>query len=160
MTIQKSDPDRSKPLGTEDSSGFEFVKEMLAGDVTYGINFDRIQWDSKHNRYAIIEFLLCDEKQFVNNVTPFTSHPNRYFHKNAQKFISLWKLAQKLEANLFLVNYSHPKTQYADEVLLMKVMDVKADDEKPVKTKDKQLTRKQFSAWLRDLNARGKSSTS
>ena len=42
MTIQTPNPDHSKPLDTEDSSGFEFVKEMLAGDATYGINFDRI----------------------------------------------------------------------------------------------------------------------
>lgn len=94
---------KSKPLGIDDISAFEFVKEMLQGDPTYAINFDRIQWDSQLNQYIIFEFLLCDEKQMVN---PHTSHPNRYFHKNSQKFISLWNLAQKLNARLYLVNYA------------------------------------------------------
>ena len=31
---------------------------------TYAINFDRIQWDSNYDGYIIVEFLLCDEKQF------------------------------------------------------------------------------------------------
>lgn len=156
MKQQIVNPQHSKPLGTEDASAFEFVKEMLAGDATYGINFDRIQWDSKHNCYAIVEFLLCDEKQFVNHITPFTSHPNRYFHKNARKFISLWKLAQKLGANLFLVNYSRKGTKHEDEVLLMKVLDVNEDREPPIKTRDKRLSRREFSDWFREFNARGK----
>ena len=34
----------SKPLEISDISGFEFSKEMLKGDPTFGINFDRIQY--------------------------------------------------------------------------------------------------------------------
>ena len=50
----------SKPLGSEDKSGANFVIEMLNGDQIYGINFDRVQWDY-NNQYVIIEFLLCEE---------------------------------------------------------------------------------------------------
>lgn len=32
----------SKPLGHDDSSGFNFAQEMLEGDITAAINFDRI----------------------------------------------------------------------------------------------------------------------
>ena len=71
----------SKALGIDDISGFDFTKEMLKGDYTYGINFDRVQWDAKHNKYIIVELLLCVESQ---DVSPFTSRPNRYFHKNSQ----------------------------------------------------------------------------
>ena len=33
----------SKELGHDDSSGFAFAQEMLDGDVTAAINFDRVQ---------------------------------------------------------------------------------------------------------------------
>jgi len=142
-------------LGIEDTSAFEFVKEMLQGDPTYGINFDRIQWDSEEERYVIVEFLLCDEQQFSRGITPYTSHPNRYFRQNAQKFISLWRLTQKLEAKLYLVNYSKRGTEFENEVLLMEVLNVNERESAPVKTKDKKFTRKEFFKWFRELNLRG-----
>lgn len=145
----------SKPLGFEDTSSFEFVKEILQGDPTYGINFDRVQWDSKEERYVIVEFLLCAEKQFERGVTPYTSHPNRYFQKNAQKFISLWTLAQKLDAKLYLVNYSKRGTKFENQVLLMKVLNVNQHETPPVQTKDEKFTRNSFSKWFRELNSRG-----
>jgi len=145
----------SKPLGFEDSSAFDFVKEMLSGDPTYAINFDRIQWDSEEDCYVIVEFLLCDEKQFSRGVTPYTSHPNRYFNKNAQKFISLWELTQHIGAKLYLVNYSKSGTKHEDEVLLMEVQSVNKNSVIPVKTNDTILTRAQFSKWFRALNKRG-----
>lgn len=146
----------SKPLKHDDTSAFEFVQEMLKEDPTCAINFDRIQWDHKEQRYVIVEFLLCDEKQFKSGVTPWTSHPNRYFHKNAQKFISLWELAQKLGAKLYLVNYAKADTEYADQVLLMEVICVDKDNPKtPVITKDVRMTREEFSNWFRELNRRG-----
>ncbi len=148
-------PAHSKPLAAGDTSAFEFVQEMLAGDPTFGINFDRIQWDSRDNCYAIVEFLLCDEVQFERGVTPHTSHPNRYFHKNAQKFISLWRLAQRIGAKLYLVNYAKGGTQYADQVMVMVVKTVDPQSETPVQTEDHPLTRQQFSRWFRRLNRRG-----
>lgn len=146
----------SKPLKHDDTSAFEFVQEMLKGDPTCAINFDRIQWDNEEERYVIVEFLLCDEKQFSRGITPYTSHPNRYFHKNAQKFISLWKLAQRLDAKLYLVNYAKKGTKYEDQVLLMEVTNVDESDEKePVKTNNRKMTREEFSEWFRNLNRRG-----
>jgi hypothetical protein len=144
----------SKALGIDDISGFDFTKEMLKGDYTYGINFDRVQWDAKHNKYIIVELLLCDESQ---DVSPFTSHPNRYFHKNSQKFISLWDLSQKMGALLYLVNYAKKGTRHADKILFMRVKRVdKSDTISPVKTENFEMTREQFSYAFRKMNARGK----
>ena len=149
-------PRPSKPLEIEDTSAFEFVKELLAGEPTYAINFDRIQWDAVKNCYLIIEFLLCDEKQFAKCITPFTSHPNRYFKKNAQKFLSLWRLTQQLAAKLYLVNYAKAGTRYADEVLFMEVLSVDENNpEKPVSTRERQYTRAGFAKMFRELNRRG-----
>lgn len=145
----------SKPLGSEDVSAVEFVKELLQGDVTYGINFDRIQWNSEEEKYVIVEFLLCDEQQFPRGITPYTSHPNRYFYKNAQKFISLWGLAKDLKAKLYLVNYSKKGTEFGNQVLLMEVLDVDEKRAPPVTTKDTKFTRDEFSDWFRKLNRKG-----
>ncbi|NQY42934.1 MAG: hypothetical protein HRT87_06315 [Legionellales bacterium] len=151
----------SKSLGKNDQSGFDFVQEMLQGDETYGINFDRVQWDSKNNKYIIVELLLCEEEQIV---TPYTSHPNRYFFSNysrgikgnAQKFISLWQLSEELKANLYLVNYAKKGTKHEDQVLLMWVKNVDKNNKKcPVSTVDKKLTRKEFSKKFREMNRRG-----
>ena len=146
----------SKPLKYEDSSAFEFVKELLSGDVTYAINFDRVQWDTDYGGFVIVEFLLCDEKQFKYDVTPYTSHPNRYFSKNTMKFNFLWELTKKLEAKLYLVNYSKKGTEYEDQVLLMDVEEINGKSSPPVITKDTKMTRNDFSDWFRVLNKRGK----
>ena len=146
----------SKPLGSDDKSGTEFVREMLQGDPTFGINFDRIQWDSTKGRYVIVELLFCDPQQFSRNITPYTSHPNRYFHMNSLKFISLGELAAKIGSELILVNYTSKGTKYEDEVLVMNVEYIDESKSPPVKTVDQKMTRVQFSNWFRDLNMRGK----
>jgi hypothetical protein len=138
----------SKPLGKADHSGFEFVKEMLSGDATFAINFDRLQ---KHptKGYIIFEFLLCEEHQIVD---PHSSHPKRYWHKNSQKFISLFRVARDLDATLFLVNYAKKGTKHEDKVAVIRVEEL--DDVKGI-TKETitNLTRKEFSIWFRKLNA-------
>jgi hypothetical protein len=146
---------KSKPLDKSDISGSEFAIEMLKGDVTFGINFDRIQYHKSIKKYVILEYLLCDEKQFSKGITPYTSHPNKYFFKNKHKFLSLWKLSQKIEAILFFVNYSKKNTEYDDQILLMKTLSVSDVVKSPVSTEDKKYTREQFSAWLRQLNKEG-----
>ena len=156
-------PLHSKPLGIEDESGFTFAQEMLAGDKTFGINFDRVQWDKTRGRYAIVEFLRCREEQFARGVTPHTSHPNRYWDLNAQKFVALWKIAQALGADLWLVNYCEKGLAHDDEVRVMFVTGVDPDaserDEagKPnrVRTINKVMTRAEFSRWYRAFNRRG-----
>lgn len=139
----------SKALAQDDSSGFAFAQEMLNGEPTYAINFDRIQ---KHptRGYIILEYLLCDENQKVN---PHTSHPNRYFTKNSQKFISLNEIAKALDAELYLVNYAKKDTEHEDKVLLMKVNDVNPNNAgNQVETEDTKFTRKDFGDWFRQLN--------
>jgi len=137
----------SKPLGNDDESGFSFVKEILKGDPTCAINFDRLQ---KHPQrgYIIFEFLLCEEAQVVN---PFSSHPNRYWNKNAQKFISLFRVAVDLKATLYLVNYAKAGTKHANKVKVMKVLEI--DNSKGItKEESKEFTRAEFSDWFRNLN--------
>ena len=97
----------SKPLLNNDESGTNFAIEMLNGDLTSGINFDSLRKHPEHG-YFIIEFLLCDEEQ--KYVTPYTSHPKKYWHLNSRKFISLWKIAEDLKGQLFLVNYAKKGT--------------------------------------------------
>lgn len=141
-------PTRSKPLTQDDSSGFEFAQDMLQGDVTYAINFDRIQFHPEKG-YLIFEYLRCHESQSVN---PHTSHPNRYFQKNKFKFLSLFKIAQDLNATLYLVNYAAKGTLHADKVRVMKVVSVKEGRSEPVETMNVETTREAFSAWFRKLN--------
>lgn len=137
----------SKPLGNEDESGFSFVKEILKGDPTYGINFDRLQ---KHpvQGYMIFEFLLCEETQLV---TPLSSHPNRYWSKNAQKFISLFRAAQDLKAVLYLVNYAKADTKHADKIKVIKVLEI--DEATGISSEEnREFSREGFSDWFRNKN--------
>ena len=137
---------KSKPLGHADTSGFEFVKELLDGDPTAGINFDRLQRHPQKG-YIIFEWLLCEESQ---TVTPFSSHPKRYWNKNKTKFISLWRVARDLNATLYLVNYAKAGTKAADEVLLIKVLDL--NDSGIQKEEIRKFTRADFQTWFRKLN--------
>ena len=138
----------SKPLSHDDESGFHFVKELLSGEPTYAINFDRLQKHPKYG-YIIFEFLLCEEAQVV---TPRTSHPNKYWHKNSMKFISLWRAAQDINAILYLVNYAKVGTAHADEVTAIRVHGI--DEFKGIiKEEKKDFTRLEFAAWFRKLNS-------
>lgn len=138
----------SKPLSHDDESGFFFVREMLAGNPTYAINFDRLQ---KHPQrgYIIFEFLLTDESQSVN---PNTSHPNKYWHKNSRKFVALWQASRDLKATLFLVNYAKQGTKHQDKVTAIKVLDL---DPLTGITKEQRrdFTRLEFGEWFRRLNS-------
>ena len=136
----------SKKLGHDDSSGFEFVKSMLGDNVTAAINFDRLQ---KHptEGYIIFELLKCEDSQ---SVTPYTSHPNKYWNKNSRKFLSLWRAKQDLNAKLYLVNYAEAETAHADKVLLIEVLDI--DENGIISEKKTKHTRKSFSSWFIDLN--------
>ena len=138
----------SKPLSHGDESGFAFAQEMLQGDVTATVNFDRLQKDA--DGYIIMEYLLCEEDQSLKHgTTPFSSHPNRYMHLNRKKFISLWDVAQALRARLYLVNYAKVGTKYSNEIKLMKVTNVNANQ---VASIDYCFTRSAFSRWFRLAN--------
>lgn len=137
---------QSKPLSGSDQSGAEFAKEMLDGDETAGINFDRVQ---KHPQkgYIIFEYLLCEEAQMVN---PHTSHPKRYWYKNSTKFTSLWRVACDLKAILYLVNYAKKGTRHEDKILLIEVLDM--DNNGITKEKTTRMTRSTFQEFFRRLN--------
>lgn len=138
----------SKGLSHNDDSGFDFAREMLAGDVTAGINFDRLQCHPEHG-YIIFEYLLCEEKQ---SVTPWSSHPNRYWEKNKSKFIALFKASKVMNATLYLVNYAKKGTRHENEILVIEVLAIDffdgITDSKTWKT-----TRSEFQSWFRNLNA-------
>lgn len=136
----------SKALGHDDTSGFEFVKRALGANVTAAVNFDRLQKDPKRG-YIIFEFLKCEEDQ---KVTPYTSHPNRYWNKNASKFLALWRAKQDFGATLYLVNYAEQGTEHEDEVLVIEVKEIDENgitDE--IQTKH---TMESFSRWFVKLN--------
>lgn len=138
----------SKVLGHDDTSGFEFVKRTLGDNVTAAVNFDRLQKDPEKG-YIIFEFLKCEESQMVN---PYSSHPRKYWNKNASKFLSLWRASQDFGAKLYLVNYAEENTEHSDKVLVIEVLDMDETgitDE--VVTKH---TMQSFSKWFIDVNNR------
>lgn len=137
----------SKPLLQSDESGFYFAQEMLAGDPTAGINFDRLQYHPNHG-YIIFEYLLCEESQ--PHVTPHTSHPKFYWHKNKKKFLSLFKVAQDLKATLYLVNYAKLGTTHDDKIKVIKVLEM--DSSGITNEISKNYDRSSFQNWFRILN--------
>lgn len=139
---------KSKPLSNDDSSGFEFVKEILAGDKTCAINFDRLQKHPERG-YIIFEYLLCEEHQVV---TPHTSHPNRYWHKNSRKFISLFQVTKDLNATLYLVNYAKKGTKNENFIKVIKVLDINNDG--ITKEKIWKTNKEDFQKWFRELNSK------
>ncbi len=65
----------------------------MGAELTGGFDVDSI-YQMPDKSWTIIEFLKCD------TVRPFDSHPNRYWFKNSQKFISLWNLKNDLNGTL------------------------------------------------------------
>lgn len=137
----------SKPLGHWDENGFLFKQEMLCGDSVYTIDIDQI---GKHTErgFFVYEFLLCEENQFVD---PHTSHPNRYWHKNKNKFIRLFEISKLLSGTLYLINYAKLGTKNQDKVGVIKVLDLQPD-KGITKEVVKKMSRKEFSNWFRQAN--------
>lgn len=143
-------PEESKALGHDDESGFQFAQEMLAGDVTAAVNFDRFMRHPQQG-FIIMEYLLCEEDQMLkHNTTPYTSHPNRYWIRNKRKFLSLWRAALDLRGTLYLVNYAKKGTEFEDQILLIKVNGM---NEKGIFDEEQtRFTRNGFQGWFRKLN--------
>ena len=98
-------------------------------------------------KWVVFEFLRCV------TVRPFNSHPRRYWDKNKQKFISLWKLKERLDADLFLVNYEDSREQF----LKIEVLDLNSkgiQDEKVEK-----MNKTEFFSYFREVNHRARVST-
>lgn len=129
---------QSKPIGKTDEDAKKLIIETLDRNVTGGFDIDSIYLID--NTYYVLEFLKCD------TVRPVNSHPNRYWFKNSQKFISLWEITQKLEGRLFLVNYEDSREQF-------KVIEViELTDKRIIKEKSYNWSFKQFKKWFQDLN--------
>jgi len=128
----------SKPIGKTDDDAKLLIIESLEGHHTGGFDIDSIYLIDK--TYYILEFLKCD------SVRPNNSHPNRYWHKNKQKFISLWDITQKLEGRLFLVNYEKSREQF-------KIIEVLRLNEKGIlDEKSKEMNFNEFKNWFQNLN--------
>ena len=137
--MNKSSNSKSKPIYKTDESAKRLIIDALEGNNTGGFDIDSIyEIDGK---YYVLEFLKCD------TVRPNNSHPNRYWFKNKQKFISLWKITQKLEGELFLINYEDSREQFK----IIKVLDL--DEEKGIL--EEEIQKKdfdEFKKWFQNLN--------
>ena len=130
--------DRSKPIKKADDDAKELIIELLAGKNTGGFDLDSIY--VIEDSYFVIEFLKCE------TVRPYKSHPNRYWFKNSQKFLSLWKITQKLGGRLFLLNYEESREQF----LLIEVLNL---DNSGIKNEvKKELNFQQIQTWFQVLN--------
>ena len=131
---------KSKPIGKGDDDAKSLIIEALEGNVTGGFDIDSLYLIN--NTYYVLEFLKCE------TVRPNNSHPNRYWHKNKQKFISLWNITKKLEGRLFLVNYEDSRVQF-------KVIQVLELDNSGIIEEDvRKWSFDEFKKWFKSLNSR------
>ena len=98
-------------------------------------------------KWVVFEFLRCV------TVRPFNSHPRRYWYKNKRKFISLWKLKEQLDADLFLVNYEDSREQF----LKIKVLDLNPEGIQEEETEEMDKTK--FFSYFKEVNRRARVST-
>jgi len=132
----------SKKISKPDESAKELIIEIMGEELTGGFDIDSI-YHMPDGKWIIIEFLKCD------TVRPFDSHPNRYWYKNSQKFISLFNLKESLNAKLFLVNYEDSRKQF----LLIEVKAI--DKDKGIIKEDKtKMSFTEFKDFFIDLNRR------
>jgi hypothetical protein len=124
---------------------------MLEGGDNYGINIDRLMYDSEKDEFIAIEFQKCEEKQGEKGVTPHTSHPMRYWKRCWRKYESIWRVVKKLGATFFVINYAEKNTKYQQEVRVLKVINV---TETGMKAESFTMTRQQFKARFQALNRR------
>lgn len=139
----------SKSLGNEDKSGFLFCQELLDGGLNYGFNFDRLCYDYEAGKFIVFEFLKVDQWQ---TVTPWESHPVRYWHKNWRKFVAIWRGVQKLEADFYCVNYAEAGTPFADQVRVLQIFSMNKSGIK--KWSDWKCSRGEFTEFFRQINLR------
>ena len=111
----------SKKLAKEDATEVLFVQEALGDDPTYGVNVERLL-NHPDMGYVAFEFLKMGGPftnppyKWRDRLDIHESHPNRYWHRNGRKFVSLWQLTRALDGVLFLVNYSIAEAETEDDV--------------------------------------------
>ena len=131
---------KSKAIGKADDDAKLLIIEALEGKHTGGLDLDSIY--KIGDIYYVLEFLKCD------TVRPNKSHPNRYWFKNSQKFISLWDISKKLEGYLFLVNYEESREQFK----VIKVLEL--DKTGILKEDAREWDFTEFKKWFQSLNSR------
>jgi hypothetical protein len=147
----------SKAIGKSDDDAKVLIIEALAGDHTYGFDIDSIYYIEAEQQWVVIEFLKCDHQ----SVRPAKSHPRRYWY-NWRKFASLWRLAQRLNAELYLVNYeaeAHATAQgrAAREFAVIRVLEMTPTETGGItKEEIEVLDFAGFSRWFRSINNRAR----
>lgn len=116
---------------------------MLCGYPSAAINFDCILYHPI-NGATIIELLQVSPEAQEQGVTPYNSHPNRYWYKNKQKFISLWNYTVDANGILLCVNYAPAGSKCENMVGILRVFDA---DDNGFKTRMTEWDRNTFSKW-------------
>ncbi|RMD62699.1 hypothetical protein D6833_06545 [Candidatus Parcubacteria bacterium] len=152
----------SKPIRNTDDEAKKLIIEALEGQNTYGFDIDSMFYIKSEDRWVVIEFLKTNHK-FVR---PSTSHPNRYWHKNWRKFVTLWRLVEALgNAELYLVNYedeTHALSQGRSdrEFRIIKVVNVipgekgRLEEDEAFKERYARISFEEFKRWYQSLNER------
>lgn len=150
----------SKMISKWDDGAKLLLMTLLWSNPTWGFDIDSlycIKW-----QYYIFEFLKCEST--FPWITPFTSHPNRYW-KNKRKFISLWQVSQKLEWPLILINYETDLLwKIGDRFRIMKVTSIDDSGITTVwvknfsenweeRTKWSEMNLEQISKWFKGINS-------
>jgi len=149
----------SKPIRRVDDASKRLIMELLQGLNTYGFDVDSIFYIKQEDLWVVIEFLKTDHP----TVRPSTSHPNRYWHKNWRKFVSLWSLVQALgKAELYLVNYedkTHAEKQgrREREFHVIKVRNVIPGEKgKLIEEESKTMNLEEIKKWYQTINQKAK----
>lgn len=134
----------------EDDGGLDITKKLLTSNTTKGFNLDLFTYYEEVDKFVIFEFLKRENRY----VTVYTAHPMRYcwgksrLGDNTQKFVSLWRAAQFLKAEFFLVNYSD---EHDEGVGLINVINI--DPDKGFRMEEKyNMTFAQFEEWMLYMN--------
>ena len=128
----------NKQLVSADEEGTKFLIKILEGHSVKGIDIDNLYY--KSGQFIIIDLLRCIR------VRPYNSHPNRYWGMNRGKFLMLWKLKEKTNGRLLLVNHEDSMEQTTViEVLEMDYTGIK-------KEKKKNFTLSEFKYFWQSLN--------
>ena len=131
----------TKQLEKTEDGGKALIKELIGQDSTRGFDLDSVY--CVNGNYFVLELLFCDTSQ---NPWPRDSHPSRYFEQDVQKFVSLWKITNRLQGRLILINYEETHSEF-------KLMEVEYCDEAGIKTKDDcVINKKGMMTWFQSLN--------
>ena len=134
----------SKKISKVDEDAKRLIIEVMGNELTGGFDVDSI-YQMPNKEWVILEFLKCD------TVRPFESHPNRYWFKNSQKFISLWNLKNDLKGELLLINYEDSREQF----LLIKVKNI--NNEQGIIDEEKtKMTFEEFRRFFVNLNKKAR----